>query len=110
MRAEFNEINDTLNKINKYIEENYENLIIEDIIVFSQTWPDTSCGFGGRAGQSFTSVFTTVLLSSEGYIVFIGGRYAYTVKNPSDKFLNDLQYRYLKGACDKKRNLYEKTK
>ena len=107
MRLKFSEINDTLNKVGKYIEENYKNLIIEDIIVFSQTWSDTSCGFGGMAGQSFTSAFTTVLLSSEGYIVFIGGRYAYTVKKPSVNFINDLQCRYLKGACDKKRSLYE---
>lgn len=109
MRLEFSEINDTLNKLDKYIEENYKNLIIEDIIVFPQTWPDTSCGFGGMTGQSFTSAFTTVIVSSEGYIVFISGRYAYTVKNPSDKFLNDLQGRYLKGACDKKISLYEKN-
>ncbi len=107
MRIEFGEINDTLNKVGKYIEENYKNLIIEDIIVFSQTWSDTSCGFGGMAGQSFTSAFTTVLLSSEGCIVFIGDRYAYTVKKPSVNFINDLQCRHLKGACDKKRSLYE---
>lgn len=107
MSTEFSEINDTLNKVGKYIEENYKNLIIEDVIVFPQTWSDTSCGFGGLAGASLTSAFTTVLLSSEGYIVFIGGRYAYTVKKPSDKFLNDLQCRCLKGACDKKRSLYE---
>ena len=109
MSTEFSEINDTLNKVYKYIEENYKNLIIEDIIVFSQSWPDTSCGFGGMAGQSFTSAFTTVIVSSEGYIVFIGGRYAYTVKNPSVNFINDLYCRYLKGACDKKRSLYEKN-
>ena len=110
MRIEFSEINETLNKVGKYIEENYKNLIIEDVIVFSQTWPDTSCGFGGMAGQSFKSAFTTVVVSSEGYIVFIGGRYAYTVKNPSDKFINDLSCRFLRGACDKKRSLYEITK
>ena len=109
MRIEFSELNDTLNKVCKHIDENYKNLIIEDIIVFSQTWSDTSCGFGGMAGQSFTSAFTTVVLSSEGYIVFIRGRYAYTVKNPSDNFINDLQCRRLKGARDKNRILYEKN-
>jgi hypothetical protein len=110
MRTDFDEINDTLNRVNKYIEENYKNLIIEDIIVFSQTWPDTSCGFGGMAGQSFTNAFTTVIVSSEGYIVFIRGRYAYTVKNPTDKFINDLLCHSIRGACDKNRSLYEKTK
>jgi hypothetical protein len=51
------------------------------IDMFEQTWSDTSLGFGGVAGQAFTSAYTVVLFCAETqhYYVYHGGRHAYTV-------------------------------
>ena len=63
-----------------------------ELHTFEQVWPDTSCGFGGVAGQAFTScnVYAFVPNSADEYgykaaeslekvIVYIGSRFAYAV-------------------------------
>ena len=60
--------------------------------MFPQTWGNTSLGFGGIGGQAITTAYTTVVCEEyKGYYgVFFGNRLAYIIKNPNDKFFNDL--------------------
>lgn len=51
-----------------------------EVFVFPQAWGDTSLGFGGVAGQSFTSAYVTVVVSdSQHAAVYMGGTLAYVV-------------------------------
>ena len=74
-----------------------------DLYIFEQMWPDTSCGFGGIAGQAFTScnVYAFVPKNREDIhyvnvtpptevIVYIGERFAYTAPK-SDLIMNDIK-------------------
>jgi hypothetical protein len=74
-----------------------------DFYIFEQMWPDTSCGFGGIAGQAFTScnVYAFVPKNREAIpyvnvklptdvIIYIGGRFAYTAPK-SDLIMNDIK-------------------
>lgn len=51
------------------------------IDMFPQTWSDTSLGFGGMAGQAFTSAYTVVVCcpDSQCWAVYNGGRFAYLI-------------------------------
>lgn len=83
---------------------------LEDVSIdmFEQTWSDTSLGFGGMAGQAFTSAYTVVLFCMEmqHYYVYHGGRHAYTVnvhlqsEEGRRKFMSDLAGRCLVGSMD----------
>ena len=77
--------------------------------MFVQTWSDTSCGFGGMAGQAFTSAYTVVVfcdMTSE-YAVYHAGQFAYIInyRNLTDegfnRFREDLAGRCLAGYMDK---------
>lgn len=59
---------------------------------FPQTWSNTSLGFGGIAGQAFTSAQTTVVLTDTlKAAVYFSRRLAYIVKDPSDVFFEHLR-------------------
>jgi hypothetical protein len=78
----------------------YVNIYL-DAYVFPQTWGSTCLGFDITAsgepaigGQAMTKAYTAVFHEagiSDTYIVFFGGRAAYMVTEPSDKFLEDLR-------------------
>lgn len=79
-----------------------------DVDMFSQTWSDTSLGFGGMAGQAFTQAYTVVVSCFETgeYAVYHGGQLAYIIsRSYSPKgmqaFREDLAARELVGAMDK---------
>ena len=96
---------------------------IDSIEMFQQTWPTTTLGFSGCGGDSMTSAFTTVLRvyhndgfevkkedgkymnTKECYFVFFGGRFAYSVYEPTDCFFNDLKMRHM-ASCEKAKRLY----
>lgn len=73
-----------------------------DLYIFEQTWSDTSCGFGGVAGQAFTTCnvyafvpkaredipFVNVTIPSD-VIIYIGGRFAYAAPK-SDLIMKDI--------------------
>ena len=74
-----------------------------DLYIFEQWWPDTSCGFGGIAGQAFTAcnVYAFVPKDHESIpyvnielptdvIVYIGERFAYAVPK-SELIMNDIK-------------------
>lgn len=79
---------------------------------FIQSWPDTSCGFGGMAGQAVTGAFTVVLheIPTGERHVFISGRHAYTVQYPSREFLEDVRAHNVRGAREGWHKRYETRK
>lgn len=69
--------------------------------IHKQMWADTSCGFGGMAGQAITNALTIVIEKNEHeFWVFHGGQLAYKIKNPNKFFFQDIASRQLKGKCD----------
>lgn len=83
---------------------------IERIFLFQQTWSDTGCGFGGIRGQAITNAFTVVLqLSDNQTAVYINKSFAYYIKNPNNKFKEDLKNFNLRGKTSSRAgNFYEK--
>jgi hypothetical protein len=60
--------------------------------MFPQTWSSTALGFGGIGGQAFTSAYVCVIESNlvGGYAVYFGGRLAYVINRPNEKFMEDV--------------------
>ena len=77
--------------------------------VFTQVWPDTSCGLsddpGGFAGQAMTEAYTTVVheTTTDMYVVFFDNQPAYIVHDPSWEFLEDLRHHSLLGKYEAKK-------
>jgi hypothetical protein len=78
---------------------------------FQQSWGDTSIGFGGTAGQAFTNAYTTVVTDITACAVYMGGRLAYMVENPTSQFFDDLRNFQMAGAAnhERRRTYAEKT-
>jgi hypothetical protein len=73
------------------------------VVMFPQMWGDTSCGFGGMAGQGFSSAYTVVLTDENAGIIFvyINSRFAYLVTRPSDYFHECMREQRFPGASNK---------
>lgn len=57
-----------------------------EIIIFEQTWGDTSLGFGGIGGQAITTAPTYVFVPNgvnQNYFVYFGAGFAYDVPHSS---------------------------
>ena len=82
---------------------------IEVYAMFSQTWSSTALGFGGLGGQAITDAYTIVLRSSllGEYCVYFGGRFAYNIKKPNEKFFQDVAKLYMAPVGEKSN--YERT-
>lgn len=80
---------------NELIQNNIRYPEFEVINVFSQTWGSTALGFSGIGGQAMTSAYTTIIESVDlGYVaVFFGERMAYIIKQPNEKFVEDVKKR-----------------
>jgi hypothetical protein len=61
--------------------------------MFPQTWGSTALGFGGIGGQAITSAYVCVIQSNlvSGYAVYFGGRFAYMIDRPNEKFIEDIE-------------------
>jgi hypothetical protein len=61
--------------------------------MFPQTWSSTALGFGGIGGQAITSAYVCVIQSNlvGGYAVYFGGRFAYMIDRPNEKFIEDIE-------------------
>ena len=61
--------------------------------MFVQTWSSTALGFGGIGGQAITSAYVCIIESNlvGGYAVYFGGRLAYVIDRPNEKFIEDIQ-------------------
>ena len=77
-----------------------------DIYVWPQTWPNTSCGFGGISGQALTRAYTTVFICLNLAIVYHDNRFAYMVEDPTDLFWAAMKNFNLVGASFKELQIY----
>jgi hypothetical protein len=61
--------------------------------MFPQTWSSTALGFGGIGGQAITSAYVCIIESDlvGGYAVYFGGRLAYVINRPNEKFIEDIE-------------------
>lgn len=61
--------------------------------MFPQTWSSTALGFGGIGGQAFTSAYVCIIESDllGQFAVYFGGRLAYVIERPNEKFIEDIQ-------------------
>lgn len=77
-----------------------------EMMMFKQTWGSTALGFGGIGGQAMTSAYTTVVIDVyTGWCgVFFGERLAYAIKNPNQKFYEDVHNRQMVDVS--KRRIY----
>lgn len=57
-----------------------------EVFVFPQTWGSTALGFGGAGGQAMTMAYTTIVSIQSHAAVYFGGRLAYVVANPNQRF------------------------
>jgi hypothetical protein len=66
--------------------------------MFCQIWGNTALGFGGIGGNMITSAYTTVVEDKySGWCgVFFGERLAYKIKNPNQKFREDIYGHHMK--------------
>jgi hypothetical protein len=89
----------SLNNIDfKFIEKLANELIDEETRKYStdvewysfpQTWSDTSCGYGGVAGQMITGSQTVVLIYPTRSAVVFAGK-PYFIKHPNELFYKHL--------------------
>lgn len=73
------------------------------VTMFEQVWSSTALGFGGVGGQAITSAYTVVV---EGpcadFCVYFGGRLAYRIERPNQRFMNDLRDQRMAAVADAK--------
>lgn len=68
----------------------------EVYVMFPQVWGSTCLGHGGIGGSAMCTAYTIVLKCKREYLVYFGGRHCYTLKNPNNKFFDDVTSRKLK--------------
>ena len=95
-----------------YIEKTRKHSL-NDITVYSmfiQTWGSTALGFGGIGGQAITSAYVVVIESSllGVFAVYFGGRFAYKIDRPSERFFADVSNFKMLDVKDVGKN-YERT-
>lgn len=81
--------------------DNYTNKVTVDdfeLYIFSQTWGDTTIGFGGIGGQSMTEAMTYVFIPKHTYnkkcYVYFNSIFAYSV-DYSENFYKDIQNQHM---------------
>ena len=81
-----------------------------DVYAFPQSWSDTSLGFGGLAGQAFTSAYTTVIISNLRIAaVYIGGRLAYLAE-VDEALMEDIRNHCMIGRTEGPNKRYKLLK
>ena len=78
--------------------------------MFPQTWGSTALGFGGIGGQAITSAYVCIIESNliGCFAVYFGGRLAYVINRPNEKFMQDVaQQRMVDAKLGK--STYERT-
>lgn len=78
-----------------------------ECVMFSQSWGNTSMGFGGIGGQAITPAYTVVVYGpNRDACVYFGGRFAYHIERINGVFLDDVQS-YKMHAVTGAKELYE---
>jgi hypothetical protein len=77
--------------VEKSRKHSFYDLTVESM--FPQTWSSTALGFGGIGGQAITSAYVCIIESNlvGGYAVYFGGRLAYVINRPNEKFIGDIE-------------------
>jgi hypothetical protein len=78
--------------------------------MFVQTWGSTALGFGGIGGQAITSAYVCIIESNlvGQFAVYFGGRLAYVIERPNEKFMEDISsHRMVDARLGK--TTYERT-
>ena len=70
-----------------------------------QTWPNTTCGFGGIGGQAMTTRMTCVVIGPLLDAAVYHGQYAYRVALPSEQFWTLVHEQRLPGASHPRTHL-----
>lgn len=83
---------------------------ITDIQMFTQMWGSTALGFDGIGGCAITTASVIIITGSffskdfsREVAVYFGGRHAYTIKNPSAAFADDVSKRSMADVRDAKK-------
>jgi hypothetical protein len=78
--------------------------------MFPQSWGSTALGFGGIGGQAITSAYVCIIESNlvGGYAVYFGGRLAYVINRPNEKFIEDIE-RHRMVDANLGKSTYERT-
>lgn len=78
--------------------------------MFPQTWSSTALGFGGIGGQAITSAYVCIIESNliGQFAVYFGGRLAYVIERPNEKFWEDRSSQRMVDARLGK-TIYERT-
>ena len=68
--------------------------------MFPQTWGSTALGFGGIGGAAMTDAYVVVIrvYHASQYMVYFGGRFAYSVIKPNDLFFEDMKNKCMKDV------------
>lgn len=67
-----------------------------EVVMFPQTWGSTALGFGGMGGSAVTQAYTVTVFGPKGEVaVYFGGRFAYLIEHPNERFFADLDKRAL---------------
>lgn len=75
--------------------------------MFPQVWESTAMGFGGIGGAAITTAYTVILDVNNTFMVFFGGRFAYKITRPTDKFFEDIAKRHMRHVSN--HGVYQKT-
>lgn len=70
---------------------------------FPQSFSDTSLGFGGIAGQAFTTAQVTVVICGVNACVYVNSRLAHNIHHYNRKFWDDLLAQYIQGKMQGKK-------
>ena len=75
-----------------------------EVTAFVQTWGNTACGFPGISGQAFTPAYTVIVEGPQrDAAVYFGGRLAYHIDHPNQKFVEDMGGRRMVQATSGKK-------
>lgn len=98
-------IQECIDKATKILEIDQSKTDEYEVMMWKQTWGDTSCGFGGIGGQMITSAYTVAIVDSSfsKCIVFHDMRLAYETEVTKD-VLTQINRKSLIGAMEYNNN------
>lgn len=78
----------------------YLDFKFDDVISFTQTFSDTTCGLGGIGGSALTKAQVFVFYDYNFNAIVIGPRWSYYVEEPTKIFSVDVYNHDIAGICN----------
>jgi hypothetical protein len=75
------------------------------VVSFPQVWGSTALGFGGMGGAAMTEAIVVIVSRPNVSCVYFGGRLAYTITDPNEKFWLDVSKHRMAGVSQS--NIYQ---